>query len=245
MQKTFSFPDIGIVKVTKKRQVRNLTIRVKSSDEVAVTIPFLVSYETALSFVRKNIAWIKEKQASYKNAKNQLFSPDTIFRTRKYQLRFISGNYKNIHSRITNSEIKILYPEDFKDFENKSFQKFIKKTILKALKIEAEEFLLPKIESLSKKHNLPYNTAKIGYGKQRLGWCNAQNDISLSAILVLLPEHLIDYIILHELSHTKQKNHSKEFYKLLNDLTDNNVAIYKRGIRNFKFSIVPGDYRYN
>lgn len=245
MQKIFSFPDIGIVKVTKKRQVRNLTIRVKSVDEVAVTIPFLVSYDSAINYVRKNIAWIKEKQASYKNTHNHLFSPDTIFRTRKYQLKFISGNYKNIHSRITDSEIKIFYPIDFKDFENKDFQEFVKKIILKALKIEAEEFLLPKIESLSKKHNLPYNTAKIGYGKQRLGWCNAQNEISLSAILVLLPEHLIDYIILHELSHTKLKNHSKEFYKLLNDLNGNNVANYKREIRNFKFEIIPGDYSYN
>ncbi len=245
MQKTFSFPDIGIVKVTKKRQVRNLTVRVKSADEVAVTIPFLVSYDSAISFVRKNLTWIKEKQASYKNAPNQSFNPNTIFRTRKYQLKFISGNYINIHSRINDSEIKIFYPVDFKDFERKDLQEYIKKVILKALKIEAEEFLLPKIESLSKKHNLPYYTVKIGYGKQRLGWCNAHNEISLSAILVLLPEHLIDYIILHELSHTKQKNHSKEFYKLLNDLTDNKVAIYKREIRNFKFAIIPGDYSYN
>lgn len=98
---------------------------------------------------------------------------------------------------------------------------------------------------ITAQHNLTFRYIKIGNGLQRLGSCNIYNDIILSKYLVLLPNHLIDYIILHELTHTKIKNHSKEFYKLLNDLTGNNVSKYRKEMKNFELKIKPGDYSYS
>ena len=47
------------------------------------------------------------------------------------------------------------------------------------------------------------------------------NNINLSLHLMRLPDRLVDYVILHELSHTKVKNHSKEFWSLLDSVSGN------------------------
>ena len=57
--------------------------------------------------------------------------------------------------------------------------------------------------------------------KTRWGSCSYENNINLNLHLMRLPNHLIDYVILHELVHTKIKNHSKDFWNLLDVVTGN------------------------
>jgi len=68
---------------------------------------------------------------------------------------------------------------------------------------------------LAKKHNFNYQKLTIKNTKTRWGSCSFKNNINLSLHLMRLKEELIDYVILHELVHTKVKNHSKEFWMTL------------------------------
>ena len=54
--------------------------------------------------------------------------------------------------------------------------------------------------------------------KTRWGSCSSLNNINLNLHLMRLPDHLIDYVILHELAHTKEKNHGKSFWNLVDSL---------------------------
>jgi len=65
---------------------------------------------------------------------------------------------------------------------------------------------------------LKYNRVFVRNQKTRWGSCSWKNNISLNAKLVKLPEKLMDYIILHELVHTRVRNHGKEFYAELGQL---------------------------
>jgi predicted metal-dependent hydrolase len=56
------------------------------------------------------------------------------------------------------------------------------------------------------------------------GSCSSRNNISLNMKVVCLPEELIDYVILHELAHTRVKNHSNDFWVLMNKLVGNGKA---------------------
>jgi predicted metal-dependent hydrolase len=69
---------------------------------------------------------------------------------------------------------------------------------------------------MAKIHNFKYNKVSIRNQKTKWGSCSAKNNISLNINLVRLPDELRDYVILHELVHTRFKNHSKEFWAELN-----------------------------
>ena len=81
---------------------------------------------------------------------------------------------------------------------------------------EAREKLEQRIESLARQHGFIYNKVSIRNQKTRWGSCSVRNNISLNMKLVLLPDELIDYVILHELVHTRIKSHSRQFWTELN-----------------------------
>ena len=85
----------------------------------------------------------------------------------------------------------------------------------------ARKHLIDRLNYLSKKHGFNYNRVFIKNQKTRWGSCSGKNNINLNINLVRLPNELIDYTILHELVHTRIKNHSRRFWdqmdKLLGD----------------------------
>jgi len=88
-------------------------------------------------------------------------------------------------------------------------------------KAEAKRKLSRRLKYLAKKHRFTYNRAFIRNQRTRWGSCSQKNDISLNMKLVRLPDELMDYVILHELAHTRCKNHSSEFWAELDRLVGN------------------------
>jgi len=85
----------------------------------------------------------------------------------------------------------------------------------------ARQHLIDRLNFLSKKHGFNYSRVFIKNQKTRWGSCTGKNNINLNINLIRLPHELIDYTILHELVHTRVKNHGRPFWdqmdKLLGD----------------------------
>jgi len=79
----------------------------------------------------------------------------------------------------------------------------------------AREILADRLNEISKRLNLPYNKLFVKNQKTRWGSCSMQNNINLNMNLVRVPPELMDYAIIHELVHTKVKNHSQRFWHVL------------------------------
>ena len=92
---------------------------------------------------------------------------------------------------------------------------------------KAREYLLKRLDYLAKKNGFNYNKATIRNQKTRWGSCSLKNNISLNMQLMNLPDKLIDYVILHELVHTKVKNHSIKFWEMLDSFIPNSKLINK------------------
>ena len=89
----------------------------------------------------------------------------------------------------------------------------------------AKQKLGARLDYLARKHGYSYNRLYIRKQRTRWGSCSSKNNISLNMKLVLLPGDLIDYVILHELAHTRIKNHSLLFWAELEGLgTDKDGA---------------------
>ncbi len=80
---------------------------------------------------------------------------------------------------------------------------------------EAKKILVARLKEMSHQHGYKYNRVTIRNQKTRWGSCSGKNHISLNMKLILLPDELRDYIILHELVHTKIKNHGKKYWEEL------------------------------
>jgi len=85
----------------------------------------------------------------------------------------------------------------------------------------AKKQLVERLNQLSKQHEFTYNKVFIKNQKTRWGSCSEKNNINLNYNVARLPDELIDYILLHELVHTRIKNHSTIFWDALDRVTGN------------------------
>ena len=83
---------------------------------------------------------------------------------------------------------------------------------IKELRKKAKNYLPKRIEEIAKQYNFKYNKLALRNQKTRFGSCSCQNNINLNINLMNYDTDVIDYVIIHELVHTKIKNHSKTFW---------------------------------
>src|SRR3990170_4088628 len=98
---------------------------------------------------------------------------------------------------------------------------------------EAGKLLVARLGELSRQHGLPYNRVSIRNQRTRWGSCSSKNNINLNIKLFLLPAELRDYVILHELIHTKIKSHGSEFYVELGRLVGK-ARVLKASLNSYK-----------
>ena len=91
-------------------------------------------------------------------------------------------------------------------------------------KSKAKRRLTRRLKYLAGQQGFTYNRVFIRNQKSRWGSCSSKNNISLNMKIVRLPEELIDYVILHELAHTRIKNHSHDFWSMMNKLVGDGKA---------------------
>ncbi|MBQ1183890.1 MAG: M48 family metallopeptidase [Clostridia bacterium] len=83
------------------------------------------------------------------------------------------------------------------------------------LKAKAKEILPERVKFWSEKTGLKCTKITVTSAKTRFGSCSGKNSISFSYLLMRHPIEVVDYVVLHELAHTKHHNHSKRFWNLV------------------------------
>jgi len=102
---------------------------------------------------------------------------------------------------------------------------------------QAVDTLFSRLEELAKIYNFKYARASIRNQKTKWGSCSAKNNISLNINLIRLPDQLRDYVILHELVHTRIKNHSKKFWAELDKfVSGGNAKELSKKLRKYRLT---------
>jgi predicted metal-dependent hydrolase len=105
---------------------------------------------------------------------------------------------------------------------------------IKRLRKEARATLPSLLAELATKHGFNYTSLRISSAHTRWGSCSGNNGISLSLFIMLLPQHLREFIILHELCHTRHHNHSKAFHALLDSLVRGKEKALNRELKAYR-----------
>lgn len=220
-------PELGEVKLYKRRDARHVRISIKHDGSVNVTLPYWTPYKFGIEFVKSKSDWIKNKRVipAILNNGMRLGKAHTLY--------FIQSSTSNrISTRVTSTEIKIMLPPGFSQTDDAS-QTAARQACIRALHKEAETLLPQRVKAIAVQNDFAYNSVKIKKLKSRWGSCNANKDIVLNAYLIQLPWHLIDYVILHELMHTQRMSHDAAFWDSLS-LHVNSLKEIRREIRGYQ-----------
>lgn len=211
--KYINIEQVGSVSFTINERSRRIRLSVKSDGEIVVSMPPTALYLDAIRFVESKTEWLIKQQTKIQ-AGLTLFAPESCFKTRFHQLAITKGNTDRVYNRVGNGVIQIFIPEKV-NHEQPKVQEFIKKTLIDVMRWEAKIYLPKRLKELAEKHGFKYQDVSIKNTKTRWGSCSFTNNINLNLHLMRVPEHLIDYVLLHELAHTVVKNHGEKFWLLL------------------------------
>lgn len=102
------------------------------------------------------------------------------------------------------------------------------------LRQQALIHLPTRLHNLAAKHGFVYHKVRISNSRGRWGSCSSKKSINLSLYLMTLPPHLIDYVLLHELCHTKEMNHGPAFWELMDSVTEGKAKELRLELRSKK-----------
>lgn len=236
-KKNIEIERVGEVGFFKSKRAKRLRITIKPGGEVRVTVPYLVSLRAAKKFVVDKQAWIQKHVQEQKERENYtVFDESTIFRTNSHKLSISRNESDKPKGNVTNGEIRVVLPMKANIYAQE-IQKLIKKTIEEAWRKEAKKHLPTRTEELAQKYGFQYSKVTIRNTTSRWGSCSYANNINYSLHLMRVPKELQDYVILHELSHTKEKNHQAPFWELLNSVTGGHAKELDKRLKQYSTKI--------
>ena len=201
---------IGTVTVARRKGTRHLRLSIKPNGKVTVSVPLGVSDRRAASFINSQKDWI----AKHRPAEQKPLQPDMPV-GKFHRLVFSeSPTGSRVTTRIVGSEIRVIHPVGFL-YGDKTVQAAAIKAIERVLRKEAQQVLPDRLQTLAAKHGFVYATVAIKRLHTRWGSCSSRQDIVLNSMLMQLPWHLIDYVLLHELLHTQMMRHGAPFWEAL------------------------------
>lgn len=118
-------------------------------------------------------------------------------------------------------------------------QQAIGRIVMKIAHTLAPGILLPRARQIADNIGDHPTAWRISRGRRTLGTCNSRREISLSAACLFLPQHLRDYIIMHELAHLQEMNHSPRFHALCNSYCHGHEKDMQAQLRAFRWPLPP------
>ena len=223
--------DFGQIIIRTRTTARNISMRTKP-DGLHVTVPPRCLTSRVMAIIEEYRPKLLEKwQKSVEQPLDLNFRIDAPC----FRLHLEEGRFSRFTLRMDEEDITICCPPRT-DFSQKAVQDLLRNAIIRALKKSAQAYLPPLLSELAEHYGFKYKKVKITGSKSRWGSCSATGSINLSCYLMLLPPHLMDYVLLHELTHTKEMNHGPQFWEILNDLTEGRAKTLRAELKNFRTS---------
>ena len=157
---------------------------------------------------------------------------DTKFKieTDQLELYFIKGTQKQFFIRHAPHLVRITYPPHT-DFS--LLQPWLFKVVTEALRKQAKTLLSHRLHELAAEHGFSYARVSINSARTRWGSCSSRGHINLSLYLMTLPQRLSDYVLLHELCHTREMNHGPRFWSLMDQVTRQQSHALRAELRHY------------
>lgn len=195
-EKTISY------KTIYSSRAKYLRLQINSNNELEVILPIRYRHEKAEDFILQKKKWIL-KHLKEKVINKFYFLGKEISVSLSYDL-FLRKPFISF----SNNKLKVNIPSDYKSIFEEDFYNFW-------LKHQAKLYIPNRVELLADKTGFYFNKITVRSQKTRWGSCTSAGSLSFNYRLMKFRKEVIDYVIIHELCHLKEMNHSKKFWKLV------------------------------
>ncbi|WP_406731795.1 SprT family zinc-dependent metalloprotease [Vibrio scophthalmi] len=197
------------VEVVRTSRKKSASIKVDEG-EVSIVVPRHLAIERIESLLLQKHQWIIDKLAQYEAAKpasmREYVSGEAFpYLGRNYRLKVLSGELaptKLIEGRIT---VTVPEPETQKNY--------IRRALLNWYKRNAEKKVREKVRRYEKLVGVETGVVRIKEFKSRWGSCTTYGDLEFNWVIVMAPNRVVDYVVIHELCHLIHHDHSPQFWK--------------------------------
>ena len=212
MQKTITIDGIDTpIILARRKGAKSLRISIKSDGTIRLAVPYGVPEFLAKKFVADRAEWITKHHNPQKLLQAGM-------RIGKHHTIILRGtDSKRSSTKITDDQVIVHIPRPV-DVTSAETQKIIRSACEKALLSESKQLLPQRLRAIAEKHAVDYSNVQVKKMKSRWGMCDNLNNITLNTYLIQLDWHLIDYVICHELAHTKHHHHQASFWTLVEQL---------------------------
>lgn len=219
--KILEIEGVGPVKFVKNRRSKSLRIHIRGN-EVKVTLPWYASFSQARAYTVSRKKWILDNlQRIEPLAEGSYIGKQHVINVRR--------NAAALRMQVRGKQIIANLPAGY-DLLSAEVQAKLQRSAQKACKIECQELITPLLNDISLQNNLPFNSVEYKSLKSRWGSCDQDNNLVINSYLIQVPWPEINYVLAHELAHTKHHNHSRNFWDLVEQICPN----YKRARKNLK-----------
>jgi predicted metal-dependent hydrolase len=207
---TIEDPEFGTISVLRSRTTRYVRVRIGHNGRLSATLPQRASLQNIHTLIdesrvslRDALAGIQAKQPTFHHGQH-LGSSHTI------QVQ----EADTFHVRVKSPYVHVGLPKHM-DIDSSEVQSGIAEVVKKALTIEAKAYLPRRLRYLADTFGFTFQKIRFSSASTRWGSCSSQGTISVNVWLMQLPLELVDYVLVHELCHTREMNHSADFWALL------------------------------
>ena len=165
------------------------------------------------------------------------FTPGTHIDAEDFRLRFEQKDVSYVRAEMDETGI-VCYYQSAELFADADIQAWITKTLEVFARKRVKERLVPRFLEMAAKRGLTVRAVKVSSAKGRWGSCSSKGNINLSLYLVLLPRHLQDYVLQHELTHLIEMNHSPRFWARLDEVCNGKARALRREMRKYNTSFL-------
>ncbi|NJN03967.1 MAG: M48 family metallopeptidase [Leptolyngbyaceae cyanobacterium RM1_1_2] len=189
-------------------------MKISPYGEIEVVVPPKFDPQQLSAILHQKQAWIEQTLARLA-AQRQVNAEPTTVKPSQIKLRSLDETWEIVYLQSQRDRLQVIALNAQRlALAGPSHQVAHCHSALRQwLKLRAKQALPHWLQQLSQAAQLPYTKVTIRGQKTRWGSCSSQQHISLNYKLLFLPPPLVDYVLIHELCHTQQMNHSPAFWQ--------------------------------
>lgn len=198
-----------LVNVNRTKRTKTATINVVEG-EVSITVPKALDMSRIVQIVESKHTWIIEKlamheQAAPKREKAFVSGEGFSYLGRNYRLKINTGDYQSV--RLIQGRLAITLPDDI------DHRIYARKGLISWYKRQAEKKIKEKVERYAHIVGVETGVIRIKSFKSRWGSCTPYGDLEFNWVIMMAPNRVVDYVVIHELCHLIQMDHSPQFWR--------------------------------
>ncbi|SDL68871.1 M48 family metallopeptidase [Halarsenatibacter silvermanii] len=198
---------------------KTVGINIDPEKGIVVRSPKDLSESEIKDLVEDKSSWIKEKLDKIEEIKprpqpKEFLSGEKLpYLGRRYRLKVNAKNsIGSVNVKLYRGKFMIYYPEKLEQNEEKR-KKAIREELISWYRNHAETKIKERVDKYKDKVGVSPNNVRVKKQKKRWGSCSSKNNLNFNWKIIMAPMTIVDYIVIHELTHLQYPNHSKDFWQ--------------------------------